>query len=55
VVAPRVGVDLPPFYTMPVVQRLRGPALLFNGIDGKVQLVEDGALQSVSAADCLGR
>jgi hypothetical protein len=48
VVTPRVGVDLPPFYTAALLPRPDGAGLLINGIDGKVQLVESGALKAVS-------
>jgi hypothetical protein len=48
VVTPSLGVDLPPFYSAALLPRPSGAAFLFNGIDGKVQLVESGALKSVS-------
>ena len=48
VVTPSLGVDLPPFYTAALLPRPSGAAFLFNGIDGKVQLVESGALKPVS-------
>jgi hypothetical protein len=48
VVTPSLGVDLPPFYTAALLPRPSGAAFLFNGIDGKVQLVENGALKPVS-------
>jgi len=48
VVTPSVGVDLPPFYTAALLPRPSGAALLINGIDGKVQLVENGALKPVA-------
>jgi len=49
VVTPAVGVDLPPFYTAAMVSRPAGSAaLLVGGIDGKVQLVENGALWTVA-------
>jgi hypothetical protein len=48
VVTPSLGVDLPPFYTAALLPRPSGAALLFNEIDGKVQLVENGALKPVS-------
>ena len=50
VVTPSLGVDLPPFYTAALLPRPSGAAFLFNGIDGKVQLVENGALKPVSGA-----
>ncbi len=46
VVTPSIGVDLPPFYTAAMIPRAAGgAALLFAGIDGKVQLVENGAMR----------
>jgi len=48
VVTPSLGVDLPPFYSASVFPRpASNVALLVNGIDGKVQLVENGALRPV--------
>ncbi len=49
VVSPSLGVDLPAFYTAALVPRpAGGAALLIGGIDGKVQLVENGALWTVA-------
>ncbi len=48
VVTPSLGVDLPPFYSAALLPRPSGAAFLSNGIDGKVQLVENGALKPVS-------
>jgi hypothetical protein len=48
VVTPSLGVDLPPFYTAALIPRPAGAGLLINGIDGKVQLAETGALKPVS-------
>ena len=48
VVTPSLGVDLPPFYTAAAIPRPDGAGLLINGIDGKVQLAETGALKPVS-------
>lgn len=48
VVAPGVGVDLPAFYSAVLLPRPSGGGLLIGGIDGKVQLVENGALRAVS-------
>lgn len=51
VVSPSVGVDLPPFYTAALLPRSAdNRALLIGGIDGKVQLLENGALKVVSGA-----
>ncbi|MDR3799279.1 MAG: hypothetical protein P4K93_14070 [Terracidiphilus sp.] len=49
VVSPSVSVDLPPFYAAALLQRSAGnAALLIGGIDGKVQLAENGALKVVT-------
>jgi hypothetical protein len=51
VVTPNIGVDLPQFYSAALIPRPAGEvALLVNGIDGKVQLVDSGALKTVSGA-----
>jgi hypothetical protein len=43
------GPDLPPFYSLAIVPRAAGgAALLIGGIDGKVQLVDNGALKAVT-------
>jgi len=44
-----LGVDLPPFYSAAILSRPASrAALLINGIDGKVQIVENGALKPVA-------
>ena len=49
VVTPGVGVDLPAFYSAALVPRAAGnAALLIDGVDGKVQLAENGALAAVA-------
>ena len=48
VVTPSVGVNLPAFYSAALVPRATGPALLIIGIDGKVELAENGSLRPVS-------
>ena len=48
VVAPELGVELPPFYAAAVLPRSDTAALLISGIDGKVQIVENGALKPVA-------
>ncbi|MGA3131189.1 MAG: hypothetical protein ABSD59_10335 [Terracidiphilus sp.] len=49
VVSPSVGVDLPPFYAAVLLPRSAGnAALLIGGIDGKVQLAENGTLKIVT-------
>ena len=50
VVTPAVGVDLPPFYSVSLVPRPDGAGLLLNGIDGKMQIVESGAIKPVAGA-----
>jgi hypothetical protein len=49
VVTPNLAVDLPAFYAAALVPRpVGGVALLMNGIDGKVQLVDNSALKTVT-------
>ena len=49
VVTPSLGVDLPPFYSAALLPRpVGGAALLINGIDGKVQLEDQGKVKSVA-------
>jgi hypothetical protein len=49
VVSPSVGVDLPPFYAAALIPRSAGSgALLVGGVDGKVQMAENGTLKTVS-------
>jgi hypothetical protein len=49
VVSPGIGVDLPPFYAAALVPGSLGSgALLVGGVDGKVQLAENGVLKVVS-------
>ncbi len=49
VVTPSVGVDLPAFYAAAMVPRAVGnAALVIGGVDGRVQMVENGALHAVS-------
>ena len=50
VVTPAVGVDLPPFYAAVLLPRADGAGLLLNGIDGKMQIVESGAIEAVTGA-----
>jgi len=50
VVAPSLGVDLPTFYTAAWFPRAHVPALLLNGIDGKLELVENAALKPIAGA-----
>jgi len=49
VVTPSIGVDLPSFYSAALIPRSAGNgALLIGGIDGKVQLAENGMLKPVA-------
>jgi hypothetical protein len=48
VVTPSVDVDLPPFYSAALLPRSDGAGLLIDGIDGKVQIAESGALKPVA-------
>jgi hypothetical protein len=49
VVTPSVGVDLPPLYSAAVIPRVMAAwGLLIGGIDGKVQVAENGTLKAVS-------
>jgi hypothetical protein len=48
VINPNTGVELPRFFAASPLARASGDALLLIGIDGKVQLVENGALSAAS-------
>jgi hypothetical protein len=49
VVTPGIGVDLPGFYSAALVPRAAGNgAFLIAGVDGKVELAENGALATVA-------
>jgi hypothetical protein len=49
VVVPSIGVDLPAFYSAGIIPRAAGgAALLVAEIDGKVSVVENGALRAVA-------
>jgi len=49
VVVPSIGVDLPPFYSAGLLPRPGGGVgLLISGIDGKIQMVDNGALRAVA-------
>jgi len=47
VLVPDPGPALSPFYSLAVLPRAAGSALLIGGIDGKVQAVENGALYPI--------
>ena len=49
VLSPNMGTDLPPFFSAALVARPAGSAaLLIGGIDGKLQLEENGALHPIA-------
>jgi hypothetical protein len=51
VITPSPGVDLPAFYSAVLLPRaLGGSALLINGIDGAVEIIENGAMKPVAGA-----
>lgn len=51
IITPSLGVELPPFYSAVLLPRaLSGAALLINGIDGTVEIVENGAMTPVAGA-----
>ncbi|MBS1802443.1 MAG: hypothetical protein JST28_03715 [Acidobacteria bacterium] len=51
VVTPNIGVDLPAFYAAGMIPRAAGgAAVLLAGVDGKVQIVENGAIRPVAGA-----
>lgn len=54
VLAPGLGMDLPPFYEAGELPRVTGAALLLTGVDGRVGLVENGALKTVNGANDWG-
>jgi hypothetical protein len=48
VVAPSIGADLPPFYSLAMLPRSTGAAVLIDGVDGKVEAVDNGTLHAVA-------
>ena len=50
IVAPSLGVDLPMFYAAAWFPRAQAPVLLLNGVDGRLELVENAALKPVAGA-----
>lgn len=51
VVTPNTGVDLPAFYAAGMIPRAAGgAAVLLAGVDGKLQVVENGAMRAVAGA-----
>jgi hypothetical protein len=48
ILAPSFSQDLPPFYSLAIVPRPSGFAVLTEGIDGKVQLAENGKLHAIA-------
>ena len=56
VVTPSIGVDLPTFYSAGMIPRAAGgAALLLTGVDGKVQMVENGAMKAADRNARLGQ
>ncbi|MFP5230317.1 MAG: hypothetical protein ACLGXA_22100 [Acidobacteriota bacterium] len=54
VLAPGFGADLPPFYQASDTARPTGTAMLLNGIDGRVTLLESNALEPVAGVEDWG-
>jgi len=50
VLAPGFGMVLQPFYGSTVIPRANGVAMLFNGIDGKVVMMENNTVKAVAGA-----
>jgi hypothetical protein len=51
VITPSPGVELPAFYSAALLPRaLGGSALLINGIDGTVEIIENGTIKPVAGA-----
>ncbi|HEX8926778.1 MAG TPA: hypothetical protein VF786_13355, partial [Terriglobales bacterium] len=51
VVTPNIGVDLPAFYAAGMIPRAAGgAAVLLAGVDGKVQVVENGTVRAIAGA-----
>ncbi len=48
ILAPSFPQDMPPFYSLAIVPRPSGYGVLTEGVDGKVQLAENGALHLVA-------
>ena len=49
-VVPARGVDLPPFFSASSLPRTDGVGWLIDGIDGRVQIVENGALKTIAGS-----
>jgi hypothetical protein len=51
VITPSPGVELPPFYSATLLPRALGnSALVIGGIDGTVEIIENGAMKPVAGA-----
>jgi hypothetical protein len=48
IVAPSLGVDLPAFYNAAWLPRASSNALLINGVDGKLQIIESGTIKPIA-------
>jgi hypothetical protein len=54
ILAPGYGMDLAPFYEASDIPRASGSAMLLNGVDGRVMLIENNVLRPVSGANDWG-
>jgi hypothetical protein len=54
ILAPGYGMDLAPFYEASDIPRASGSAMLLNGIDGRVILIENNVLKPISGANDWG-
>jgi hypothetical protein len=50
VLAPGFGMQIPPFYDAATVPRPNGTAMLFNGIDGRVVMIENNTMKPIAGA-----
>jgi hypothetical protein len=48
--APGFGIQIPPFYAAAMIPRPNGAAILFNGIDGKVVMIENNMMKPIAGA-----
>lgn len=48
VLVPGAGLDLPTFFALAMVPRTAGAAVLIEGVDGRVQMIENGALHAIA-------
>lgn len=50
VLSPGFGMQLQPFYSSAVLPRPNGAAMLFNGIDGRILLIENNVMKPIAGA-----